>query len=440
MKKIAILGFGKSGKAAYDVLKSQDCDLFVFDDKSEDASHDNFFFGKDASIFNDFEFDEVVVSPGIPKNHPFIKRSIENGISVISEMEFGYRLAKCPIIAITGTNGKTTTVAMIDKIMKANNKKTIACGNYGYPITKAALESSDLDYLIVEVSSYQLEFIKEFKPYIAAILNIGFDHIKYHGSREEYRDAKLKIFKNQSQEDYFIKNKEDAYEYNGRAEIVRFSRIDKDADCFLDKNKVVVNYGCKDIIDLKKIKLFGYGNAENIAVCVLVSELCGLNSKKTMEVIRGMENLSNRLEFVGELDGVKFYNDSKSTNIDSVVNALNSFDGNNIVLILGGKHKGESFSKIVDLLKEKTRAVVVYGEDKHVIITELEKLLPIPLPAIDIRGAVVGAFEVAAKGDIVLFSPGGSSCEPFKNYEERGEAFKKEFSVYKDYYENTPGV
>ncbi len=441
MKKIAVLGFGKSGQSSYRLLKALGYDVYVFDDRKIEKKNDKFFCEKDSKRFFDFTFDEVVVSPGIAKNHPFITYCVEIGTPIISELELGYRFTKCPVIAVTGTNGKTTTVSLVDKIMKANGKKTIACGNYGYPITDAAKISSELDYLIVETSSYQLEFIDTFKPFVSAVLNIGFDHIKWHGSLENYKNAKLNIFKNQSENDFFIKNAEDNYDYTGKAKLIEFSKKNRSADCFLDvkENKIVVNY--KDKIIIENARLFGVGNLENIAASVLISKICGLGDKITMEVVETMENLPHRIEYVGEIDGVKFYNDSKSTNIDSVINALNSFESDkNIVLILGGKHKGESFSKIVDLLEKKTRAVVVYGEDRSLIMTDLEKLIPVPLPAFNVKGAIVGAFEVAAKGDIVLFSPGGASCKPYNNFEERGEDFKKEFEIFKDYYENTPGI
>jgi len=438
MKKTAILGFGKSGKSAYNLLKSIKEDVYVFDDRNLKESDKNFFFAGNRDRFYEFEFDEIVASPGISRFHPFIRHAVKKNIPIISELELGFRFSNCPIIAVTGTNGKTTTVALIEKIMKKANKKVIACGNYGFPISKAVMDFKNLDYLIVEVSSYQLEFIKDFKPFIASILNIGSDHIKWHGSKEEYKKAKLKIFKNQNSSDYFIKNKEDDYIYKGEAKLLEFSKKDNKAECFLNKNKVVVNY--KSSIIINNTSLLGVGNLENIATAALVSQICGIEDKTIVEVVQDMENLKHRIEFIGELDGVKFYNDSKSTNIDSVVNALNSFESNNIVLILGGKHKGESFSSMVELLKKKTRAVVVYGEDRKLILKDLEKMIPIPLPALNLRGAVIGAFEVAAKGDIVLFSPGGSSCEPFANFEERGEAFRQEFEKYKYDYEHAPKI
>ncbi len=438
MKKIAILGFGKSGQSAYRLLKSLGENVYVFDDNNIEKQDNNFYVADNKNRFYEISFDEIVVSPGISKFHPFIQYANKNSIPTISELELGYRFSQCPIIAITGTNGKTTTVALIQKIMEAAGKVALACGNYGLPISEAVMRKKFLDYLVVEVSSYQLEFINEFKPYIAAILNIGSDHIKWHGSKQEYKKAKLKIFKNQDASDYFIKSSEDDYIFSGKANLIEFSKTNRNADAFIDKDKVIVNYKNGTII--QKTKLFGKGNLENIAVSTIVSLICKIDTKIIKEVIKDMSNLENRIELIGELDGVKFYNDSKSTNIDSVINALNSFEGNNIVLILGGKHKGEPFSSLIELLKKKTKAVIVYGEDRKLIMKDLEKMIPIPLPALNVRGAMVGAFEVAAKGDIVLFSPGGSSCKPYNNYEERGKDFKKEFEKFKYTYENTPKV
>ncbi len=437
MKNIAILGFGRSGRGAWKALHKK-YNIFIFDENTQKQNIPNGFFGEKSKRFFDMRFDEIVASPGLPPHHPFIEYAKSNNIPIISELELGYRISKVPLIAITGTNGKTTTVLLTQRILTSYGLKAIACGNYGYPLTEAALEHPEADYLVVEVSSYQLEFIQKFKPHIATIINIGSDHLKWHGSLEAYKKAKLKILKNLSESDFFIKNSLDQYEINSPAQILLFSEDNPQADAYISDKKIIVNYNGTAIIE--KSRLFGRGNLQNIAVSALIGRICGVDERTIKEVVEKMENLPHRLEYVGELDGVKFYNDSKSTNIDSVVNALNSFEGNNIVLILGGKHKGESFSKIVDILQKKTKAVVVYGEDRKIILSELQKLIPVPLPATNLRGAIVGAFEVAAKGDIVLFSPGGSSCSPFKNYEERGEAFKEEFRKYKEIYETTPKI
>lgn len=437
MAKVAILGFGKSGKAAYRALEKKH-EVFVFDQGATISDLPNFFGADRYKLFFEMQFDYIVTSPGIQPDNVLLKNASERNIKVISELELGYTLTNAKIIAVTGTNGKTTTVWLINSLFEKAGVRAVACGNYGYPFTDAVLDHPEAEWFIVEASSFQLQFIDQFRPNIAAITNIGSDHLKWHTSREAYREAKLKIFKNQQNEDYFIKNEADDYQYTGKAHMLYFSRTDSMADAYIDSNKIVVNRPAKIIIE--KIGLFGSGNAENVAVCALVGAICGINEDTIKEVAMESKNLPHRIEYVGELDGVKFYNDSKSTNIDSVINALNSFEGNNIVLILGGKHKGESFEKIVELLRSKTKAVVVYGPDRKRILQELSKLIPVPLPAINLRGAIVGAFEVARSGDIVLFSPGGSSCEPFKNYEERGEAFKQEFFKYKEIYETTPKI
>ena len=432
--KIAIVGFGESGRAAYKLALNKGFDVAVFDERDLNIDKPNFFVGDKADKFFELDFDEVVLSPGIKPTHRFVKYALNNGVSVISELEFGFRFAEGKIIAITGTNGKSTTVKLIETILKESGKKAIACGNYGFAFSKAVLE--DVNWYVVEASSFQLEFTDKFKPHIAAILNIAFDHLYWHGSMKSYIDAKRKIFKNQDEDDFFIKNGNDDYEYNGKAELFIVSK-EIEADCVVKDNSAVVKKPKGFIID--KTNLFGKKRFENICFAALASVLASANEKIIKEVSAKMENLEHRVEFVAEVDGVKFYNDSKATNIDAVKNAIESFDENvRIVLILGGKHKGESYANLIPLLEKRAKAVVVYGEDRKKIMVDLEKFIPVPLPTLNIWGAIRAAFEVAGKGDVVLFSPGGSSCEPYKNFEERGKAFKDEVMKFKEEYENAP--
>ncbi|WP_025209283.1 UDP-N-acetylmuramoyl-L-alanine--D-glutamate ligase [Hippea sp. KM1] len=433
---VGVVGFGKSGQAAYRLLKDRGFDVYVFDDRVE--LNGDGLFGKDrADRFFDIEFDEVVLSPGIKPYHPFVKHCIERRIRIISELELGYRYAKGEIIAITGTNGKSTTVALVERILKGSSRKALACGNYGLPLSEAVF--FDADYYVVEASSYQLEFIDGFRPHIAAILNIAFDHLGWHGSMDNYIEAKKKIYKNQTNRDFFIKNDSDGYSFDGKAELFLVSSKSRDADCFYNRDGVVVNR--PDRLKIDKTGLFGSKVFENVAFASVIGLLCGVQGKIIKEVVGAMSNLDHRIEFVDEIEGVKFYNDSKATNLDAVEAAINSFDEDvGIVLILGGKHKGEPYSKLLPLFEKRVKAIVVYGDDRKLILTELEKFLPIPLPALNIWGAVRAAFEVAAKGDVVLFSPGGSSCGPYKNFEERGEAFKEEVKKFKKEYEEVPLV
>lgn len=433
--KIAILGFGKSGKSVLDALleKKQD-EVFVFDD-SKLPEKPNFFGGESAKLFFEMDFDLVVVSPGIPKHHPFIKYAKEKNMNIISELEFGFRLAKCKIIAVTGTNGKSTTVKLIYNILKKSGKKALMCGNYGLPLTKAAKVSSLLDYLVVEVSSFQLEFIDTFKPYIAIILNITQDHLSWHGSFEEYTKTKLKIAKNLTNDEYLIRNLDENYTVNA-PNVIGFSAVKEDAQAKITQKNVIINFGKH--FEIENTKLIGMHNMQNIAAASLACLICEIPKDTIKEVAMNQETLPHRLEYVCEIEGVKFYNDSKSTNIDSVRKAIESFENKqNIVVILGGKHKGESYANLMDLLTQ-VAGVVVFGEDRGKILSELHKLKPIPLPAVNVKGAVIAAFHIAKPGDIVLFSPGGSSFDQFKNFEERGEAFRAECLSFKEEYEKAP--
>lgn len=433
--RVAVLGFGLSGRAAYNLLKKRGYRVDVFDEREVEPSEEGFYFGESANEFLDRVYELVVVSPGIKPSHRFIKKALYEDGELISEVELASRFCKKPVIAITGTNGKTTTVKLIESILRRSGFRALACGNYG--IAFSDVVEQDVDYFVVEVSSFQLEFVKEFKPFISAILNIDKDHLGWHGSMDRYVEAKRNIFKNQDEDDFFIKNDRDNYDFDGRARLLTVSWNRKDADAYIGDGRVVVNFKKQFIIE--KVRLFGVGNYENIAFSALVSLICGVSWETVKEVVSEMENLSHRIEYVGEIDGVKFYNDSKATNLSAVENALKSFEKKkNIVLILGGKHKGEPYSRLLPLLNEYVKALVVYGEDRKKILAELTEFIPVPLPAINIWGAVRGAFEVADKGDIVLFSPGGSSCSPYKNFEERGEAFKKEVLTFKKEYDEAP--
>lgn len=433
--KAAVLGFGLSGRAAYNLLKRKGFSVDVFDERELEPLEDGFYFGRCADEFLDREYEVVVVSPGIKPSHRFVRKALERDGELIGEVELASRFCKKPIIAITGTNGKTTTVKLIESILNRGGFRALACGNYG--IAFSDVVEQDVDFFVLEVSSFQLEFVKHFKPFISAILNIDKDHLGWHGSVEKYIEAKRNIFKGQDESGFFIKNDRDDFNFDGKARLLTVSWNRKNADAYVEDGRVVVNFKKRFIIE--KVMLFGLGNYENIAFSALVSLICGVSEKTVKEVVAEMENLKHRIEYVEEIDGVKFYNDSKATNLSAVENALKSFEKKkNIVLILGGKHKGEPYSRLLPLLEDYVKAVVVYGEDRKKILAELAGFIPVPLPAVNIWGAVRGAFEVADKGDIVLFSPGGSSCSPYKNFEERGEAFKKEVLTFKKEYDEAP--
>ena len=437
--KFAVIGYGRSGRAVVDYLSTHGEACCVFDEgnlKAENKKNVHYFFGDEAKNFYKLEFDTIVTSPGIRRDHPFIRYALGKRKHVIGEIEFGYEISRCPIIAITGTNGKTTCTYLIEKMLNVSGLKAKACGNIGFPLT-AAVAASNWDFLVVEVSSFQLEFIDRFKPSIAVLLNISKDHLCRYENLQEYKMTKLKIFSNQDKDTRAVYNCDfyDMEMINPLPYIVPFShRCLPLGGAQAKKDRVLLSVnGGKEIID--HTRLFGKHNMENIAAASCASLACGVNIDTVREVAMTTETLAHRLEYVGEIEGVKFYNDSKSTNIDAVKNAVMAFD-KPIVLILGGKHKGVSFAELVPFLKEKVKMVIVFGEDRKRIDEELKGIFAVP--ALDVAGAISGAFSFAAKGEIVLFSPGGSSFDQYKNFEERGEDFKRKFARFKKKYESTP--
>jgi len=435
--RFAVIGYGRSGKAVVDYLSRQGESCYVFDEgnpEAENKENVHYFFGNEAKNFYKFGFDTVVVSPGVSRDHSFIRYAINNKERVIGEIEFGYEIVKCPIIAITGTNGKTTCAHLVEKMLCASGFRAKACGNIGFPFTTAASEDN-WDFLVVEVSSFQLEFIDKFKPYIAVILNVSKDHLCRYEDLRDYERVKLKIFTNQDENDCAVYNC-DLYDMemtNPLPRIAPFSqRCLPLGGAQIKRDRVFLSIN-GDRIVIDHTRLFGEHNMENIAAASCASLTCGANINVIKEVAMTTETLAHRLEYVGEIDDVKFYNDSKSTNINAVKNAVVAFD-KPIILILGGKHKGVSFAELVPLLKEKAKMVIVFGEDRKRIDEELKGVFAVP--ALDIAGAISGAFAFAAKGEIILFSPGGSSFDQYENFEERGEDFKRKFARFKKKYES----
>ncbi len=433
--KFAVIGYGKSGKAVVDYLLKQGEPCYVFDEGNPEAENRevHYFFGEEAKNFYKFRFDTVVVSPGIRYNHPFIRYALSCKERVIGEIEFGYEVVRCPIIAITGTNGKTTCTHLVERMLSSSGFKVKACGNMGFPFTAAASEG-DWDFLVVEVSSFQLEFIDRFKPYVAVLLNVSKDHLYRYSGFEEYKRVKLKIFANQDERDYSVFNCDvyDMERINPLSRKLPFSYRCLPANgAQIKKDGVILSIN-GDKIKIDRTKLSGEHNMENIAAASCASLACGANINTVKEVAMATETLEHRLEYVGEIDGVKFYNDSKSTNLDAVKNAVMAFD-RPIILILGGKHKGVSFAELVPFLKDRVKVVVVFGEDRKRIERELKGIAAVP--AVDVAGAISGAFAFAAKGDIVLFSPGGSSFDQYESFEERGRDFKRKFVRFKKKYE-----
>jgi UDP-N-acetylmuramoylalanine--D-glutamate ligase len=354
----------------------------------------------------------IVVSPGISLGVPILLQAKQKGIPIISEVELAYRLHKKPIIAVTGTNGKTTTTTLIGELLKAGGKKVALGGNLGNPLVE--VDDSGLDYIVAEISSYQLETIDQFRPWISVILNIQPDHLQRHGSMEEYMKQKARIFMNQKGDDYIVFNLDDPkvskMVERAKAKTVGFTKS---------------NAG---IITLKpdEIRIPGRHNLENSLAAAQVAYLCGVDDKTVANVLRTFSGVEHRIEFITSINGIKFYNDSKATNPDSTLVALETFWGQGIILILGGRDKGVDLDKLVKKIKEGVREVILIGEATERFKDALQKSGFNNISLANSMDEVVKlSTNLAGSGDNVILSPACASFDMFNNYEERGRVFKE---------------
>lgn len=423
-KKILIVGLGKSGFSAAIKLAGLGAIVTATDSKKEEL------FPKDQLetltakgiklVLGDNPLtlientDLVVVSPGVHLDIPIVELARKNNIPVISEIELAFRSLTKPIIAITGTNGKTTTTTLIGEILKAGGKKVAVAGNIGLPLIE--VNDAELDYVVVEVSSYQLEAIVDFKPWISVILNIQPDHLERHHTIEEYIAQKARLFANQTKADYLIYNADDPQVVKmvqgAKAQLVPFAKKQTAAIISLDP---------------AEIKIPGRHNLENALAAASVANLCGIKKERTAKVLKTFPGVEHRIEFVRKKKGVEFYNDSKATNPDSTMVALETFKGRGLVLILGGRDKGVSLDEMMKLVKGTAKAVVLIGEAADRFEAALRKIGydQIYRAGFSMGDAVREATRLAAKGDVVLLSPACASFDMFGNYEERGRIFKE---------------
>lgn len=440
-KKIGIIGLGISGFETGIFLLEQGADVYISEKnyneeikgkidilkekgaKVEIGNHSSEFFKK---------VDIVVISPGVDEKIEIVKFLKENKIPIISEIELAYNFSKSKkIIGITGTNGKTTTTTLTGEIFKNANYNSVVCGNIGNTFIGEIKNIDENTWVILEVSSFQLEKIEEFRPYIACLLNIDYDHFDRYSNMNEYISAKKRIFENQNDKDFSILNFDDHYtkrilkEIKSKKIFFSFSHILKGA--YYKNGNIFLKLDKNIVIETKNIKLQGRGNIQNIMASSLISIICGIEPDVIIETLEKFEPLPHRMEKVAEIDGIIFINDSKSTNPHSVKNSVLSIDGENrIILILGGKDKGFPYSQLKKYLKKKVKFIILIGEAKERIKEEL-KSLDIPMEFVEnLKECVNLAKKIGKKGDIVLFSPGCSSFDMFKNYKERGDVFKKE--------------
>lgn len=431
--KVLIIGNGISGKSANKYLKSLGYETEILTDDELNMLSEN---EKDR-LLKGLSF--IVVSPGVSKNSNLVKRARQLKIKIVCEFELGSKNLN-NIIAITGTNGKTTTAKLTYFLLSGTEKTIHLGGNIGIPATQFAQNTIKDDISVLEASSFQLAWSQRFKPHIAAILNISEDHLSWHKTMKNYISSKLKITKNQTVKDYLVLNADDKILMQNipktKAKIFYFSTKKKVCGCYVKKGSIYFNdnHFEEKLADTKNIRLVGDHNLSNVLCSVLVVYLQTKN-KNLFSRLCDFHGEAHRIEYVKTLKGISFFNDSKATNISSVFASTKSFKCG-INLILGGSEKGYSFDKLFANLPKNVKNIAVFGQTKQKIIESAKKFQYDNIYVFEtLKQCVLALFYLSKKGEIILLSPACASFDQFKNYEERGNVFKKiveELSVYEN--------
>jgi UDP-N-acetylmuramoylalanine--D-glutamate ligase len=428
-QRVVVLGLGISGMEAAKLLQDKGAEVTVRDNAAGDAKvsaraevlrRRGIGVELGAGVQATTRFDFCVLSPGINPEAPLVKALRQAGLPMFGELEVAYRFCACPIVGITGTNGKTTTTELVDAVLAAGGKRTMACGNIGTAFSTAAKESEGLDVMVVEVSSFQLEHIVEFRPRISVHLNLTPDHLDRYGSMEEYEAAKWQIFRNQTADDYAIVNANLRLPEMAARKIT-LSATGGVADYQLIDGWLVARGG--PVLEQRQTNLIGPHNAENMLAALAVADLYAVPREAAIGALCRYKPLPHRCEKVAVVNGVTFINDSKATNIDALKKALQSMQSP-AVLIAGGKDKGLDFSGLRALLREKVKAVVLIGQMTEKLFAAWNSAVPCTRAA-TLSTAVDEAQKLAQAGDAVLFSPGCSSFDMFKDFEDRGNQFRE---------------
>jgi UDP-N-acetylmuramoylalanine--D-glutamate ligase len=428
-QSVAVLGAGLSGAAAALLLKSEGAKVTVLDSADEKkllrSTIDNLrgqgievISGSDADRDSN-KYDLIVTSPGIDPASALGRNFWSRKIEMIGELELGWRSCNTPVIAVTGTNGKTTTTEMLAEMLNQCGQKTIACGNIGKPLSEVAREKIKYDVLTVEVSSFQLETIREFHPSIALWLNFAPDHLDRYRSVAEYRAAKLRLFENQTGDDVAIINANEQLP-ELRARKITFSAYTNRADFRLSEGAIL--FENQPVLRMNQTKLRGSHNIENLMATLAAGHARGLSFEQMVPPLNAYEPQPHRCEFVRQIGGVDYINDSKATNLDAVEKALQA-QTKPVVLIAGGKDKGFNYQPLRALVKEKVRATILIGEMAKQIARDWDGIIKIDMAA-SLADAVERAHATAKSGEVVLFSPGTSSFDMFKSYADRGDQFR----------------
>ena len=440
-KRVLVVGLGKSGIAATEAMIKLGAKVAVQDSKkAEDTDGALLEFLKDNNVEmflgclpEDLSgFDMLILSPGVNPELDFVQEAERHGAEIVGELEIAYRLAKGTFVALTGTNGKTTTTTLVGEIFKESKRSSYVVGNIGVAVISKALETVAEDWLVTETSSFQLQTVKEFKPVVSAILNITPDHLNRHHTMENYGLAKANIFANQTADDYCVINGDDEFcvklAENCKAKVVLFSSTKElEKGAFLkDGNLVLVNEEGETLhlCHKSELRILGKHNIENALAAAAICYYAGIDVEVIRTTLKAFAGVEHRIEYCGEVKGAKYYNDSKGTNVDAAITALRALE-KNVILIAGGDGKSQDFVPFIENFNGSVKHMVLLGRDAKIIAEAADKCgFSNYSFGKDMEECVKKCYELAVEGDNVLLSPACASWDMYKNFEQRGDHFK----------------
>ncbi|WP_314060266.1 UDP-N-acetylmuramoyl-L-alanine--D-glutamate ligase [uncultured Vagococcus sp.] len=438
-KKILVLGLARSGVSAARLLHQLGALVTVNDAKEFEENPEaqellsmgiRVVTGGHPADLMDEEFVLVVKNPGIPYSNPILEKAMEKKIPIITEVELAYEIAEAKVIGITGTNGKTTTTTMIGELLNQglNQGQAYLAGNIGSPASSVAQQAKIEDILVTELSSFQLMGTIEFHPQIAVITNLYEAHLDYHGSRDEYVKAKWNIQKNMTKDDYLILNgnQPELVELSktSRATVLFFKTTgDVVANAYLDNGQLC--YNGESLMAAKEVGVPGEHNLENALAAITVAKLLGVSNDSIKDTLRHFGGVEHRTEYLGEISGRKFYNDSKATNILATEKALSGFDNSQTILLAGGLDRGNEFDELVPSIKD-LKGIILFGESQAKLKKAAEAAGITQIRLVEtLQEAVLRSWSLSQTGDSILLSPACASWDQFKNFESRGNTFKE---------------
>lgn len=433
-KKVLVLGLARTGRETVRFLVQQAAEVVVSDCKGEQELKTEvealaglpirFFLGGEETTWLD-EIDALIPSPGVPAGNALLREAAKRGVEILSEIELAYRFLRVPLVAITGTNGKSTTTTIIGEIFKSHGFETFVGGNIGVPLI--SFVGGNWEWGVVEVSSFQLEWVEQFRPRIAVLLNVTEDHLDRYEDFASYCRAKERIFAAQKKGDIAVLNRDDPSVWpmreGLRARAISFGWAQVDEGVYATPGEIIWRSGSQEErFSLSKVKIQGVHNVDNLMAAVAVAKAVGVPAKTIQKVMEEFPGLEHRLEFVREKDGVRYFNDSKGTNVGAVLKSLMSFSAP-VILLAGGVDKGGDYSVLEAEMKRKVKKLILFGAAKEKIRAALGHVAEAVVVE-NLEAAVRDAAKNARPGDVVLLSPACSSFDMFQNYAERGRAFK----------------